>query len=560
MQFTQSKLRVFGASALFVVGACSGVVGGSDGNANVAGSGGTGPGTGPPDGLADPDAVLKSAECKQPKPGASPMRRLSNAEYGNVVGDLLKLPTDASRIASAFLQETESLGFRNQAELLAVQSVVADQYMKAAEELSAKIATNASQFANCAGLAAPACGTKFIQDFGRRAFRRPLTTEEKTRYQASFNKAVSSFDLSAGVEWTVNAMLQSPNFLYRPEFGDGKPSSYEMASRLSFLFWQSMPDDELFAAAAADKLQTPAQVRTQAERLLADPRSDRSIEFYRQWLDTDKLPGLKRDAKVFPNLPSDMTALFAKETDAFARDLVFGAEGTFEELMAAPYTYVNDTLAKHYGIPGAFGPEWKRVPTDFSAGVLTQAGYLAVHDKATRTSIVLRGVKLRTDVMCQLVPAPPDDVSLNLEALGSDLTQKERLALHRKDAACASCHELIDPLGLAFENLDAVGRVRANDELGRPIDVSSEISLSTDVDGAVNGPKDIGTRFAKSDQIRDCYVTQNFRFFFGRDFDGDDNCSLARISKAFRDSGYNLKSMLLAMTEADTFLYHGLAQ
>jgi Protein of unknown function (DUF1592)/Protein of unknown function (DUF1588)/Protein of unknown function (DUF1595)/Protein of unknown function (DUF1587)/Protein of unknown function (DUF1585) len=558
MQSTHSRLRGLGASALFFIGACSGTVGEGDGEPG-GGGGGSG-GTGSTDGLTDPDALLKSAQCKQPNPGAAPMRRLSNAEYGNVVGDLLKLPTDASRIANAFLQETESLGFRNQAELLAVQSVVADQYMKAAEELSAKIATNAAQFANCTGLAAPACGSKFIQDFGMRAFRRPLTAEEKTRYQASFDKAVASFDLSAGIEWTVNAMLQSPNFLYRPEFGDGKPTSYEMASRLSFLFWQSMPDDELFAAAAADKLQTSAQVRAQAERLLADPRSDRSIEFYRQWLDTDKLPGLKRDAKVFPNLPSDMTTLFAKETDAFARDLVFGAEGTFEELMAAPYTYVNDALAKHYGIPGTFGPDFKRVPTDFSAGILTQAGYLTVHDKPTRTSIVLRGVKLRTDVMCQLVPAPPNDVSLNLEALGSDLTQKERLALHRKEPACSSCHELIDPLGLSFENFDAVGRIRANDELGRPIDLASEITLSTDVDGAVNGPKDIGARFAKSDQIRDCYLTQNFRFFFGRDFNDDDNCSLARISKAFRDSGYNLKNMLLAMTEADTFLYHGLAQ
>jgi len=534
------------------------VTAGEDGAGQVGGSTG---GSDSPGTVIVPEDLLKSKTCQTVNPGAAPMRRLSNDEYRNTVTDLLGMASQARSVTLAFPPETESLGFRNSAEFLAVSSVAAENFSDAAEKLSVAAAADAN-FVKCANPADKnACANGFIRSFGARAYRRPLTDEEATRFSAMFSDAMSKYDFSAGVEWVVFAMLQSPHFLFRVEAGlpvTGKayarPGHYEMASRLSYLLWQSMPDAPLFEAAKLGKLGTPAEVREQAKRMLMDVKSERSLEFFRQWLDTDQLYRFSRDTNVFKGLPADLASLFDKEVDAFTRGLLRGG-GTFADLVSAPYTYVNADLAKHYGMSGTFGPDFVRTNSPTASGVLTQAGFITVHDKPTRTSIVLRGVKVRTDVMCQLIPAPPNNVPLTLDKLDPGLTQQERLEMHRSNPACASCHNLIDPVGGVFEGYDAVGRPRTVDESGKAVKTDSVISASLDIDGTVANPLELGKKFAASNEAQQCYLAQNFRFFYGRDFDAFDVCSRAQLAQAWKASGFNLKEMLLALTQTDTFLY-----
>ncbi|MDX2019682.1 MAG: DUF1592 domain-containing protein [Deltaproteobacteria bacterium] len=562
-------MKFFVATCLAFVAAsgCTGsIVAGSASPDTEGGQSGSGGGANAGGDIAepviDPEQVLGSKACDEINPGSAPMRRLSNAEYRHTVSDLLGMAAQVRTFTADFTPENESLGFRNNAEFLPVSSLAAEQFSTAADKLSAAAAADPN-FVKCANPSdKAACAKEFIGNFGTRAYRRPLTTEEVTRFTTMFNAAMTKYDFSAGVEWVVNAMLQSPYFLFRYEAGKalaGKSYAavdhYEMASRLSYLLWQSMPDAALFDAAKQGKLGTAAEVLAQAKRMIGDTKAERSLEFFRQWLDTDQLDRFSRDATVFKNLPGNLATLFDGEVAAFTRDLMMGGQGTFADLMSAPYTYVNADLAKHYGIGGTFGTEFTRTNSATASGVLTQAGFLTVHDKPTRTSIVLRGVKVRTDVMCELIPAPPANVPLNLDKLSSGLTQKERLAMHRTDPSCSGCHNLIDPVGVVFEGYDAVGRPRTMEEAGKPVDTNSEITSSVDLDGKVANPLEFGKKLAASNAAQQCYLAQNFRFFYGRDYTNADLCSRGQLTKAWKDAGFNLKQMLVSLTQTDAFLY-----
>ena len=546
----------------FALGCNGSIEGPADGIPESFGPGGTDPST-TLDGQS-PEEVLNSPECKTPAPGAAPMRRLSNAEYRNTVADLLGgipgMDAKVAELSSAFPGEAESLGFRNAAHMLTVPQLVAQKYMDAAEGIAEFLLPQLSSLLPCT-TQDKACATDFIVDFGKRAFRRPLSVEEVQRYEALYDKALVEYDFNTGIEWIVFSILQATPFLHRMEFGATaagavtKPSGYEMASRLSYLIWQSMPDAELFSAAENGQLETPAQIEGQARRLLDDPKAERMLEFYDQWLDIDTLStSMDRDSAVYPDLPDTLPTLFREESRAFVSSLINSPTGSLTELFTAPYTYVNSELAQHYGLPIPSGSGFEKVDAPGRSGILTQ-GMMLAHDRPIRTSIVRRGLKIRTDVLCQLVPAPPPDVEFNLEALGENLTQRERLALHRADRACAGCHNLMDPIGEAFEWFDAVGRPRTADEQGIPIVVAPKLSSTLDADGDVANPVELGDRLAQSAEVRDCYVTETFRFFYGRDSETGDKCSMAKLVLSFRDSEYNLRELIVALTQTDAFLY-----
>jgi hypothetical protein len=528
------------------------------GSSSSAGTGG-GTNAGP---MAPPEQVLGSSACQKPAPGAAPLRRLSNAEYRNTLQDLLAQVTGVDgAVASAtkdFVDEAESLGFRNNAEFLGVSSLVAQGYLDAAEALAPLAAGTASLVGCTSGDAA--CAGQFIEAFGKRAFRRPLAADEAARYQALFAKATAQgFDFKTGIEWIVFAMLQSTQFLYRVELGAPRdsgyvPSQYETASRLSYLIWQSMPDQALLDAAAAGELTTKPQIAAQAQRLLQDPKSTRLLEYFDQWLDLDRLGGLDRDPNVYPSLDPSLPALLRQETHAFVTDLLKKPQGSLTELLTGQYSFLNADLAKHYGVPGPTGASFERVEMPGRAGVLTQ-GMLLAHDKPTRTSIVRRGLKVRLDLLCEKVPAPPNDVQLDLEGLGEGLTQRQRLEKHRTVASCAGCHNLMDPIGVAFEGFDAVGRPRSLDEAGKPVDVSTELSLTLDANGAVSGPAELAQKLAQSQEVRDCYLAQSFRFFYGRDYTDADKCTMAQLGLAFESGKQSLSGLIVALTQTDQFLY-----
>jgi hypothetical protein len=544
-------------SALFVA---LGVVGCQG---NLTGDDGTGPGGGATTpGGQTPEQVLASAACAKPAPGAAPLRRLSNAEYRNTVQDLL---VDVSGIGPAvaiasqdFVEEAESLGFRNNVDFLGVSPLIAQGYMDSAESL-AKLVARTPKVVDCA-TATAACAKQFVESFGKRAFRRPLLPDEVARYTALFDKAAAKgFDFETGIEWIVFSMLQSTQFLYRVELGavkgsDHAPSQYEVANRLSYLIWQSMPDEALFEAAAKGELADKKQIEAQARRLLKDPKASRLLEYFDQWLDTDRLSALDRDANVYPNMPANLPELLQNETHAFVSYLLQSPTGSLSELLSAPYTFVNGDLAKHYGVTGPTGAAYERVMMPGRSGILTQ-GMLLSHDKPTRTSIVRRGLKVRLDLLCDRVPAPPNNVQLNLEALGDGLTQRERLEKHRTEPSCAGCHTLMDPLGVVFEGFDAVGRARTEDEGGKAVDTSSAIAATRDLDGPVADAAALGQALADSQQVRDCYVMQSFRFFYGRDYATADQCSMAELLIAFRDSKQSISELIVALTQTDQFLY-----
>ncbi|MDF3072109.1 MAG: hypothetical protein K0R38_7710 [Polyangiaceae bacterium] len=522
--------------------------------AGMAGSGSQPAGT--------PEQVLASAACQKPAPGAAPLRRLSNAEYRNTMQDLLAaVPSANTAVATAtknFVEEAESLGFRNNTDFLGVSSLVAQGYLDAAESLAPMIASTA-MLMPCATQDA-ACAKTFVETFGKRAFRRPLLPEEVTRYTAVYEKAqAKGYGFQTGVEWMAFSMLQSTQFLYRVELGaprgtDYAPSPYETANRLSYLIWQSMPDQALFDAADRGELADKKQVEAQARRLLKDPKASRLLEYFDQWLDTDRLSTFDRDANFYPNLPANLPQLLQNETHAFVSYLLQSPTGNLGELLSGQYSFLNADLAKHYGVAGPVGAAYERVDMPGRSGVLTQ-GMLLTHDKPTRTSIVRRGLKVRLDMLCNRVPAPPNDVQLDLEGIGSGLTQRQRLEMHRKEPSCAGCHTLMDPLGVVFEGFDAVGRPRVTDESGMPVVTTSDITATRDMNGPVTNASALGQALASSQEVRDCYVTQSFRFFYGRDYSTADQCSMAQLFIAFRDSKQSLSELIVALTQTDQFLY-----
>lgn len=558
-----SKRRYAAPLLLALLAACNGQIGGP-GQSTPPGSGSESGGDRPGSAQA-PEDVLASPFCQTPQPGASPLRRLSNYEYSNTLKDLFSgvsgVASTIDTVVATFPSEPESLGFRNNASFLTVGSLVAQKYLDAAEQISA-VAAQAPGLVSCdpAALGELECASDFIRTFGARAYRRPLTEAEVQSYEERFTAGSDGHTFKDGIEWVVFSMLQSPNVLYRVELGQAstgdvtEPTPYEMASRLSYLIWQSQPDAELTRAAAADELGTPEQVEAQVRRMLADPRADRLLEYFDQWLDIDLLSGMTRDPAVYPDLVPRLPGLLQEETRTFVKSLFSSPSGSFDELFTAEYSFVNGALARHYGVDGVSGDGFVRVDMPGRSGVLTQ-GMMLTHDKATRTSIVRRGLKVRTDLLCAIVPAPPNDVKLDLEGLGEGLSQRERLELHRSEPSCAGCHAMMDPLGVVFESFDAVGRARTTDEEGRPVATSSDISLTRDADGPVANAAELGQRLAQSEQARACYVLQNFRFSHGRDETDADRCSMAALSVAFKESGYSLSELVVALTQTDAFRY-----
>jgi hypothetical protein len=494
-----------------------------------------------------------------PSAGPAPIRRLSNTEWRWSLVDLFGTTqaTRVHRLADGLQAATESLGFQNNADFLDVPPVLAQQYMDAAEELSTNVG-RALLPCDPARTSEAACAREYVAALGRRAYRRPLTTEELDRFDAVYTSARQHGGFDVAVEWLTYAVLQSPSFLYRVELGSGRPTSYEMASRLSYFFWHSVPDEALLAAAESGALDTPAGVRAQAERLLADPKAQRITRFFAEWLDTDRLATFQRDATIFPSLDARLAERFQRETDAFIAYVLFdpAGDGRLSTLLEAPYTFVDQTLARHYGLMGVTGDTFRKVDVDPAQrrGLLTQGGVLAVHDKPARTSIVRRGLKIRTDVLCQTIGSPPDGVQLDLPGLGPGLTQKERLAQHRDNPNCSACHDLMDPLGVALDNFDAVGRWRTQDEHGTDIDATSEVTLTLDANGAVDGAVALAARLAHSKQVESCFVTQLFRYAHGRRETAADACSRQRLEQAFAQSG-DVRELMVALTQTDAFLY-----
>lgn len=521
--------------------------------------GGTGGGSGTGAGAVEPVNPCTAAVSV----GSAPMRRLSHEEYRNSLGDLQpSWATVVAQESARFPSDTESLGFRNGAVFLDVQPPLAQAYFDAAEKVAAQAVTNLTALLPCSPTGNEAgCAEQFIRSFGRRLYRRALSADEVTAYQTVYGNArTGGYDFKTGIEWVVFTFLNAPGFLYRAEIdpagatGVRSLSGLELASRLSYLLWQSAPDEALLAAAEGGQLTTRPELEAQARRMVDDPKARRLVGFFDQWLKWESLDGMQRSTTAFPSLPSGLGGLLHQETRLFAEKTVFDGDGTLGALLKGEYTYVDPTLARHYGLPVPTGSGFARVSTPGRGGLLTLGGTLAARDLANRTSIVHRGVAIRTAIMCQVIPAPPNNVPA-LGPIDASLTQAQRLAEHRTNPSCGGCHNLIDPLGTPFEGFDAVGRARTVDEAGNPIDSSGALSLSRDeaLNGPVSNAAQLVGKLGESGEVRDCFTTQLYRFSMGRKEESADSCSVYTLQQRFELAGGNVKELLISLTQLDDF-------
>ncbi len=314
-----------------------------------------------------------------------------------------------------------------------------------------------------------------IERLMRLAYRRPVTDEDLERPMVFFQQGTAEGGFEAGVELALSAILVSPQFLFRIErepeavvSGEAYAiSDLELASRLSFFLWSSLPDDELLTVAELNQLRDPAILRSQVERMLRDPRSENlATNFAGQWLHLRNLQNTTPNLRLFPDFDDNLRVSFQRETELFINSIV-SADRSVLDLITANYTYLNERLARHYGIPGVRGSRFRRVELGEDSdrgGLLRQGSVLTVTSYATRTSPVIRGNWILENILGTPPPPPPADVPSLDTVILEKLPMRERLALHREDPACASCHNLMDPVGFALENFDAVGRWRDSED------------------------------------------------------------------------------------------------
>jgi hypothetical protein len=339
----------------------------------------------------------------------------------------------------------------------------------------------------------PACAQQILSALAHRAYRRPPTDADVADLMPFYEmgRAEGSFD--TGIQFALERLLVSPQFLYRierepTEAGAHPVSDLDLASRLSFFIWSSIPDDELLAAAESGSLRKPDVLRAQVQRMLADSRSEAMVtNFAAQWLFLRDVAVKDPDIFLFPDHDPSLRAALERETELFV-DSVFRSGSSVLDLLTAKHTFLNERLAKHYGIPHVQGSYFRRVdlgPESHRAGLLGQGSILTVTSYAARTSPVLRGKYVLDNLLASPPPPPPPDVpSLATEDKndGAPLTLREAMIRHRADPVCAGCHAKMDPIGFALEHYDAVGRWR-DDDAGMPIEPKSELNDGRIIDG-----------------------------------------------------------------------------
>lgn len=536
-----AKRRNASLVGFLVLAGCKGVVGDT---------------TPPPTGTTTP-------LCQTKDPGPAIVRRLTRVEYSNTVRDLLGVAAGA---ADGFPVEERRLGFDNNAGALGTSPVLVEQYLNAAEKAATDVVTNRlSSVVPCDAATAgvDACGQQFIHAFATKAYRGSLSDDDVALLTSVFDGGKAT-DFKTGVLLVIEAVLQSPRFLYRVEFGTAPQGgeavvpldNWEMATRLSYLLWQTMPDDELRAAAQSGLLTQPQDIDLQVERMLQDPKAHRVVaDFHNQWLRVGEIATVEKDHTAFGSFTPTIAGLMQQEARLFLDDVAWQGDANLNALFTAPYTFVNGPLAAYYGITGVSGADFVKTPLDSTprAGFLTQGGILSLLGNANQTSPVHRGKFVREQLLCSDLPPPPADLMIKPPELSTTLTTRQRFTQHAADAACSVCHKLMDPIGLGFESFDGAGRFRTV-ENGQAIDSTGQV-LSSDIAEPFDGLVDLQSKLAASEQVRACVATKWFRYGYGRGETDADACSLGKLKSSFAEGGYKFRDLLVALTRSNAFLY-----
>ena len=521
---------------LVVLLGCDGVIGSSQGQGPFAGPGG-----------GDVGVV-----------GADVMHRLNQTEYRNTTRDLLGTQLDP---AANFPADDVSFGFDNIAQVLSVSPLLFELYEQAAEELAAEVLNTGirDSIVFCDPNLA-SCRSDVFRELASRAWRRPASDEEVMRLQGLFDVALNEGEgVEEGLELALRGILLSPHFIYRPELDDDPLSAqprllndYELASRLSYFLWSSMPDQALFAAAANGSLRGESELRAQVDRMLNDPKAQALVDnFAGQWLRIRSLEDHDPDYASFPQWDGALRDAMGQEAKLFFSEFLRG-NASMDELLLADFTFLNDRLADHYGLPFDLGSQLERVDlgaNDPRFGLLTLGSLLTVTSTPIRTSPVKRGVWILEQLLCSEPPPPPPGVEGLPEGDMSSGSLRDRLELHRADPTCASCHNLMDPLGLGLENYDAIGSFRTEDD-GFPVDASGQL-----IDGqAFTNAREMAALIQQDERFEHCIVEKLFTYALGRPAASTEEPFIEAIAEEFAQSGSELPELIKLIVTSEPFL------
>lgn len=504
----------------------------------------------------------------EPASVADRFPRLSHAQWEATVADLFGLP-DMSGLSSAFQPDPQLGRFDNNIARLSMTASLWRDYQRAAEALAERVVAEPALYAGVVGDAG-ADPRQIAASFGLRAFRRPLRDAEVERYAQLFASAAAVFPqqdpVKAGVRLLVQGMLQSPFFLYRTELSDavgeaGMPlGGYEVASRLSYLLWNTMPDAALFEAARAGELDDAEGVRHHAARMLEDPRTRAQLRrFHYQAFTMSEYADLDKDPAMFPEWRREIGAMMQEEALLFLDAVVVGGGGV-ADVLTSTKAFVNADLAKIYGVPGDFGAEYQEVELDPTtrAGLLTRAGFLARNATLNEPDPIHRGVFINLDVICRPLTSPPA-IPPALERKGN--TNRERVESITGEGTCgAGCHHaMINPLGFAFESFDAVGALRADDN-GYPINSADRYQFADGRAISYDGAVELSRQLAASPEVHACYTQQLVELALGRDLRKLDGELAHNLAKRSLSEHLSIQELLLSVVSSNAFRARSLSQ
>lgn len=405
------------------------------------------------------------------------------------------------------------------------------------------------------------CPDSVLRNLTLRAYRRPATEQEIKRLRGLVASAQSDGEpLERGIQLALQAVLASPHFLFRLEFDpEAGPSGshhpvgpYELASRLSYFLWSSLPDDELFALAQEAKLRDPRVLRQQVARMLKDPRSQALVEnFAGQWLQLRNLESAQPDPDRFPDFDESLREAMRRETELFFR-WILEQDRSLIDFLDANYTFLNQRLARHYGHPGVEGPHFRRteIGGDQRGGLMTHASILTVSSYPTRTSPVLRGKWILETLLGAPPPPPPVMETLEDEPESASMTLRQRLEQHRSQPACAACHQKMDALGFGLENYDAIGAWRTKDG-GVPVDAAGELPGGR----SFQGPKGLKALLAQTerDAFVRCLTEKMLTYALGRGLESHDKAAVDRICRELQNNGFRFSQLVQSIVESLPF-------
>ena len=409
------------------------------------------------------------------------------------------------------------------------------------------------------------CAREILSNLTRRAFRRPVTTADVDPLLASYEAGYEAGGFESGIQWALEALLVSPEFLFRverhpPDVEPGTPyrlADVDLASRLSFFLWSSIPDDELLALAEAGRLSEPAVLERQVRRMLDDPRSRAlTTNFAGQWLFLRNLRTVAPNAVLFPTFDDNLREAFRRETELFF-DSQVRADRSVLDLLAADYTFLNDRLARHYGIPGVYGSHYRRVryPDERRAGLLGHGSILTVTSHPNRTSPVVRGKWLLENLLGSPPPPPPPDIPALVEndEGREPATVRARMEQHRSNPTCAACHAKMDPLGFALENFDAVGQWRSTDaEADASIDASGTLPDGTPFTTPAEFRRGLLAEPWASEFVGTA-IEKLLTYAIGRGLDYHDAPTVRAIGREAETAGYRWSSIVLGIVNSAPF-------